>query len=118
MEPQPDPLERLLYNELRAEEVTAFIQFLWEVPLFPKDLLEHFPPNRHIAFQALERLLTAFRLEMIDHTATKKTLVALGLVFADFATPIDSDPTRLLEDIDLIIIHIAVAKVRQASAKL
>ncbi len=126
MEPGPDALDQFEYNELSPHQAAAFLEFVSATTISPSDL-EHFePPTDLTAFvsQSLNRLITAFNLDMRDETPVKRTIIAIAVLHQNFVFSTNFSPTAIIqlnllwENLDLVITFIAVAKVREASAKL
>ena len=119
IEPQPDLLDLVELNELKTGEEAKFIEFLTGISISKADL-EQFPQNIPIT-DALNRLLTAYNLGIATGHGVKNSLICIGISFPDFEPPSDfsftnaKDSPDLLDHFDLIVLLIAVAKVKAVS---
>lgn len=116
---QPDLLDLVELNELKTGEAAKFIAFLTGIEISAADL-ENFSPNIPIN-DALNRLLTAYNLGIDTGQGVKNCLICIGTSFLDFEPPSDFSPSAVIEGrssldhLDLIVLFIAVAKVKTAS---
>ena len=119
IEPQPDLLDLVELNELKTGEEAKFIEFLTGISISKADL-EQFPQNIPIT-DDLNRLLTAYNLGIATGHGVKNSLICIGTSFPGFEPPADYSPSgvtrgqSLLEHLDLIVLLIAVAKVKAVS---
>lgn len=118
---KPDTLDQVELNELKAGEEPKFIEFLADIAISAVDL-GNFPSPEPMP-DALNRLITAFNLGISDGSGVKNSLINIGKSYQDIELPPDYSPSsvikgrQLLDHLDLIVLVIAVAKVKAASTQ-
>ena len=119
---EPDTLDLVELNELKTGEEPKFIAFLASIAISASDV-ENFPSPNPMP-DALNRLITAFNLGITDGFGIKNCLISIGFTYQDITLPPDYSPTsvmrsrHLLDQLDLIVLVIAVAKVKAAARDL
>ncbi|MFZ2202639.1 MAG: hypothetical protein WAV56_04595 [Microgenomates group bacterium] len=117
---KPDTLDSVELNELKTGEEPKFIEFLARINISTNDL-ENFPHRPRP--DALNRLITAFNLGITDSLGVKNSLISIGLSYQDLELPPDYSPAsvikgrQLLDHLDLIVLVIAMTKVKAASSR-
>ena len=115
---EPDTLDQIELNELKTGQEPEFIAFLASIAISASDI-DHFPSPCPMP-DALNRLITAFNLGIHDGSGLKNCLITIGSTYQDIDLPPDYSPARVmksphfLDQLDLVVLVIAVAKVKAA----
>jgi len=113
-----ETLDLVELNELKTGQEPEFIAFLAHIAISASDI-ENFPSHPPLS-DALNRLITAFNLGIHDGPGLKNCLISIGFTYQDIDLPPDYSPAsvlksrHLLDQLDLIVLVIAVAKVKAA----
>lgn len=118
----PDTLDLVELNELKTGEEPKFIAFLASIAISASDV-ENFPSSDPMP-DALNRLITAFNLGITAGPGLKNCLISIGFTYQDINLPLDYSPASVLksryflDQLDLVVLVIAVAKVKAATQNL
>ena len=113
-----ETLDLVELNELKTGQEPEFIAFLAHIAISASDI-ENFPSHPPLS-DALNRLITAFNLGITAGPGLKNCLISIGFTYRDINLPPDYSPAsvlksrHLLDQLDLIVLVIAVAKVKAA----